>query len=161
MNAEALATNVHSKRKKIAKSKSVFITMLLLYPFLQILSQNTSSFKRLTNVIDSYPMFSPDGKKSAFESNRTGNFEIYTMDIHGTRIKQLTYDAAFDGTPAWSPDGKQIVFASERDNDPEIYIMNPDGSNQKRLTNIKGDDSHPKFTPDGKKNCFLFSKINP
>src|SRR5436305_10206918 len=113
--------------------KSLLIIMLVLYPFLQIPAQTKGSFKRLTNVIDSYPMFSPDGKKIAFESNRSGNFEIYTMDIDGAHIKQLTNDTAFDGTPAWSPDGKQIVFASERDSDPEIYIMNVDGSNQKRL----------------------------
>jgi Tol biopolymer transport system component len=141
--------------------KVIFNTILIVYPFMQILAQNQSLFKRLTNVIDSYPMFSSDGKKIAFESNRTGNFEIYTINADGTDIKQLTYDTAFDGTPAWSPDGKKIVFASERDNDPEIYIMNADGSNQKRLTNIKGDDSHPKFTPDGKKIIFCSAKSTP
>lgn len=141
--------------------KNLLLTALILYPFMQTLSQNEYTFKRITNVIDSYPMFSPDGKKIAFESNRTGNFEIYTMNADGSNIQQLTYNTAFDGTPAWSPDGKQIVFASERDNDPEIYMMNADGSNQKRLTNIKGDDSHPKFTPDGKKIIFCSAKSTP
>ncbi len=142
-------------------NRSLFFTSLILFSFLRISAQSTGAFKKLTNVIDSYPMFSPDGKKIAFESNRTGNFEIYTINADGTNIKQLTYDTAFDGTPAWSPDGKLIVFASERDNDPEIYIMNADGSNQKRLTNIKGDDSHPKFTPDGKKIIFCSAKATP
>ncbi|MEO6221001.1 MAG: hypothetical protein ABIO81_11270, partial [Ginsengibacter sp.] len=82
-----------------------------MFSFLKIIAQNTGTFKKLTSVIDSYPMFSPDQKKIAFESNRSGNFEIYTMNSDGTNIRQLTFDTAFDGTPAWSPDGKSIVFA--------------------------------------------------
>ena len=106
-------------------------TSMLLFLFIKISAQETGTFKKFTNVIDSYPMFSPDGKKIVFESNRSGNFEIYTINTDGSDIKQLTHDTSFDGTPAWSPDGKSIVFASERDKDPEIYIMNADGSNQK------------------------------
>ena len=82
----------------------IILTVFAFLCFLQVSAQN-AVFRRLTNVIDSYPMFSPDGKKIAFESNRTGNFEIYTMTADGTNITQLTYDTAFDGTPAWSPDG--------------------------------------------------------
>lgn len=133
---------------------------MFLFSFTSVISQ-TVSFKRITSVIDSYPAFSPDNKRIAFESNRTGNFEIYTMKIDGSDIKQLTHDSAFDGTPAWSPDGKFIVFASERDNDPEIYIMQADGSNQTRITNAKGDDSHPKFAPDGKKIIFCSARSTP
>ena len=138
----------------------IILAVFALFCLSQVSAQN-AIFRRLTNVIDSYPMFSPDGKKIAFESNRTGNFEIYTMNADGTNIKQLTSDTAFDGTPAWSPDGKHIVFASERDNDPEIYMMNADGSDQKRITNIKGDDSHPKFSSDGKKIIFCSAKSTP
>ena len=125
------------------------------------MAQNPGTFKKLTSVIDSYPMFSPDSKEIAFESNRSGNFEIYTMNVDGSNIRQLTFDTAFDGTPAWSPDGNLIVFASERDNDPEIYIMNADGSHQKRIKNAKGDDSHPKFTHDGKRIIFCSARSTP
>src|SRR5215471_2761656 len=142
-------------------AKRLILLSLLFFLFLQIFAQQTNAFKKLTNVIDSYPAFSPDGKKIAFESNRSGNFEIYTMDTNGSHIRQLTFDTAFDGTPAWSPDGKLITFASERDNDPEVYIMNADGSNQKRITNAKGDDSHPKFTPDGKRIIFCSARSTP
>jgi TolB protein len=138
-------------------ARILFISMLL-FLFLKISAQNAGIFKKFTNVIDSYPMFSPDGKKIVFESNRNGNFEIYTINTDGSDIKQLTHDTAFDGTPVWSPDGKWIVFASERDKDSEIYIMNTDGSSQKRITTEKGDDSHPKFTPDGKRIIFCSAR---
>lgn len=105
-------------------------------------------------MVDSYPMSSPDGTKICFQSNRTGDWEIYVMNTDGSNIRQLTHAAGFDGGPVWSPDGKKIVFPSERDGDPEIYIMNMDGSNQKRLTNTPGDDSHPHWYPDGSRIIF-------
>jgi Tol biopolymer transport system component len=136
-------------------------SLLLLFALSVAIAQPSLTLKKLTNVIDSYPAFSPDGKQIAFESNRSGNFDIYTMNIDATSLKRLTFDTSFDGTPAWSPDGKSITFASERDNDPEIYIMNADGSDQKRLTNAKGDDSHPKFSPDGKRIIFCSARSTP
>src|SRR4051812_37262915 len=107
-----------------------------------------SAVKRITNVSDSYPMASPDGKKIVFQSNRTGDWEIFVMNFDGSELNQLTHSMGFDGCPIWSPDGTKIAFASERDNDPEIYLMTSDGNNQTRLTNSIGDDSHPHWYPD-------------
>ena len=75
--------------------------------------------KRLTNIKDAYPLLSPDGSKILFESDRTGNWEIYVMNPDGKDVVQLTNNTAPDQTPSWSPDGRKIVFASERDNDSE------------------------------------------
>jgi Tol biopolymer transport system component len=62
--------------------------------------------KRLTNNgirVDSGPVFSPHGKKIAFQSNRDGNFEIYMMNVDGTGQLNLTNDPAGDFTPDWQP----------------------------------------------------------
>lgn len=144
-------------------TRMVFSTILLLLTT-QIFSQQNFSPRRLTNVSDAYPVESPDASRIAFQSNRTGNWEIYVMKTDGTGLKQLTHNNAADNTPHWSPDGKQIVFVSERDGsvyDSEIYIMNEDGSQQKRLTNQPGDDSHPKFTPDGMHIIFNSARTTP
>jgi TolB protein len=119
---------------------------------------------RITNVSDAYPVESPDGKRIVFQSNRTGNWDIYTMNVDGSELKQLTGDLAPDNTPSWSPDGAKIVFVSERhgsEYDSEVYIMNADGSSQRRLTEQKGDDSHPKFSPDGKSIIFNSARSTP
>jgi TolB protein len=107
-------------------------------------------------------MLSPDGTRLVFESNRTGNWDIYTMKPDGTDLVRLTTDPAADVGPIWSPDGKRILFGSERDaSDPEIYVMNADGSDQRRLTRQPGDDSHPHWSPDGSRIVFNSARTTP
>ncbi len=69
-----------------------------------------SGQKRLTvNGVptDSAPVFSPDGRKIAFQSNRDGNFEIYAMNADGSVPVNLTNDPAGDFTPDWQPVDEQ------------------------------------------------------
>jgi Tol biopolymer transport system component len=114
-----------------------------------------------TSVVDCYPVISPDGKTVVFQSDRTGDREIYTINSDGTGLKRLTNVAGPDVSPVWSPDGKLIVFASERDNDSELYLMKPDGTSQVRLTNTPGDDSHPHWFPDGTRILFNSPRNTP
>jgi len=59
---------------------------------------------------DTNPVWSPDGSKIAFASNRDGNFEIYVMNADGTEQTRLTTDPGWKTNPAWSPDGKKLPF---------------------------------------------------
>ncbi|HZI89208.1 MAG TPA: hypothetical protein VFD83_02015, partial [Candidatus Polarisedimenticolia bacterium] len=70
----------------------------------------------------------------AFYSNRTGNFEIYSMYADGRGQANLTRNHALDMDPSWSGDGTKIAFMSDRDGNWEIYSMDPDGSHVTRLT---------------------------
>ncbi len=141
---------------------SLRIILLLLLESSTIRAQQIYlPFKRLVNVVDAYPMLSPDGKSVLFQSNRSGVFQLYTMNPDGTNLKQLTSGSVDYGTPVWSPDGKKIAFGSERDANAEIYTMDTDGKNQKRLTFTSGDDSHPKFSPDGQRIIFCSARNTP
>jgi Tol biopolymer transport system component len=56
---------------------------------------------------------SPDGSHVAFASSVTGNSKIWSQNVDGSDLRQLTKDAAADHWPVWSPDGQWIVFGSE------------------------------------------------
>ncbi len=106
---------------------------------------------------DRGPAWSPDGKKIAFQSDRSGSWDIWVMDMDGNKVN-LTSHPATDGGPAWSPDGSKIAFASTRGGGGQldIYVMNADGANVKRLAGSPGDparagfDAQPAWSPDGK-----------
>jgi hypothetical protein len=72
--------------------------------------------------------------KIAFQSDRGGSYEIYTMNADGTKIDKLTTDPAKDEDPTFSPDGKKVAFDSDRNGNSDIYTMNPKGTSLIRLT---------------------------
>jgi TolB protein len=114
---------------------------------------------KLTNIETSYPNWSPDGRQIAYQSNRTGNSEIYVMSADGTGAIQLTHDPAVDENPSFSPDGRRIAFRSYRDGNAEIYTMAVDGSDVRNLTRNAADDIHPYWTPDGKNIVFNSNRL--
>lgn len=65
---------------------------------------------------ESRPLYSPDGKRLAFVSTRTGGGDIYVLDFASGQLKRITYDDGFDALSAWSHDGKWLYFNSARDN---------------------------------------------
>ena len=83
---------------------------------------------------DILPVFSPDGKKIAFSSNRAGSFDIWIMDKNGKRLKNLTKNNFLDTKPSCSPDGKQIIFTSTRSGSLQLWVMNIDGTDPRQLS---------------------------
>lgn len=90
-----------------------------------------------------------------FDSNRSGVYEIYKMDMKGAKITQITFNpTSNDVSPDVSPRGDKITFFSDRNGNYEIYLMNNDGSAVQRLTSNIADDLNPMFSPDGTKIIF-------
>lgn len=61
------------------------------------------------------PRFSPDGRRLAFTSRRTGNGDLYCLDRDAGEIRQLTFHDGFDGLECWTPDGRALWFTSNCD----------------------------------------------
>ncbi len=61
---------------------------------------------------ESRPFFSPDGKRLAFTSNRTGAGDIYILNLDSGELRRLTFDDSLDQLEAWSRDGNWIYFSS-------------------------------------------------
>jgi Tol biopolymer transport system component len=98
--------------------------------------------------------FTPPPGTIAFETNRTGDFEVFKMNADGTNPVNLTNNAASDTEPDWSPDGTKVAFVSDRNGNNEIYVMNADGSGQTRLTTNSESETGPEWSPDGTKIAF-------
>ena len=66
------------------------------------------------------PAWSPDGRKIAFASQRSGNYDIYAMDADGSNVERLTDSGA--SSPVWSPDGQRLAFVSEA-READIHVV--------------------------------------
>jgi TolB protein len=106
-----------------------------------------------SSASDGSPVISSKNKV-VFFSNRTGNTEIYTVDLDGSNLKRLTKNQVDDFQPNWRPDGKKIAFVSDRDDKSEIWVMDTDGRNLKQLTENVVLEGDPAWSPDGKKIAF-------
>ena len=86
----------------------------------------------------------------SFTSDRTGNLDIYMMDINGENLANLTDHPSDDFSPTWSPDGRAFAYVSNRDGNPEIYVMDINTKDSRRLTNHRATDINPAWSPNGK-----------
>ena len=108
--------------------------------------------------------FPGENGKIAFASNRTngegvynpeGDFEIFSVNLDGTGLQQLTNNTARDFHPDFAPDGKKLAFVSDRDFAPGVYTMNADGSKQRKTSRGSGIAfASPGWSPDGARITF-------
>jgi Tol biopolymer transport system component len=98
------------------------------------LEQNTSI--RLTSHIGNnfHPAVSPDGMKVVYQSNRTGNNEIWIHNIKSRNEHLITESSYNDISPDWSPDGNKIVFLSNRSGEYAIWMTDTTGTPPVKLT---------------------------
>ena len=129
-----------------------------------IIDADGSNERRLTDhpKNDGRATWSPDGQHIAFSSSRSGNIEIYIMEVANGTIRQLTKNEAgeaYASAPNWSPDGQhilheQILTGGGR----HIYITDVNGKKTRPF--LKGPQPHldgnvviskyaPRWSPNG------------
>lgn len=88
-----------------------------------------SSQRRLTfHTHDNFgAKISPDGRHAVYMSSRTGDPEIWLLDLESGEERRLTDNPARDGMPTWAPDGKAILFVSDRDAAHPVWTLALDG----------------------------------
>jgi Tol biopolymer transport system component len=125
-----------------------------LYPGYDVFVRTaTDSLIRLTDTpgYDAEATVSPAGDRIVFTSLRGGDLDIYSMNLDGTGVNQLTSQLGYDGGPFYSPDGKEIVFRAYYPQSREeredykallerhlirpgvlnLYVMDADGKNHR------------------------------
>ena len=119
----------------------------------------TQGAKRLTfdPSIDSMPVWSPDGNRIVFASNRELKFDLYLKDANGAQEEKMIGQGNTDRFPNdWSRDGKYLLFAygSNESGRWEIYVTSfPDAHGKWQVSNSGGDQ--PKWRGDGKELFYL------
>jgi len=86
------------------------------------------------------------------------SFDIFTADLNGKILSQLTKTPGYDAEATVSPKGDKIVFTSMRSGDLELFTMNIDGSDVKQVTNELGYDGGAFFSADGTRLVFRASR---
>ena len=100
---------------------------------------------------DSGPDFSPDGRRILFQSSRTGTDDIWVCDANGADAVRLTNGGGLPiGSPKWSPDGRQIAYDWRRSGKSNIYLMAADGGNTRTLVADGSDNNVPAWSRDGR-----------
>lgn len=79
-----------------------------------------------------------------------GKEQLFTMDVDGSNIAQLTHDDADHEDPAWSPDGNKITFVLITRDRHSIAVMGADGSSLEVLTPPEQNTIHPNWSADSK-----------
>ena len=97
---------------------------------------------------------SPDGQWLAFDSDRSGNMDIYKMRVDGTGLLQLTRDTADDFRPSWSPDGQEVTFHSWRNGNRDSYVVSADGAGERVIASGPAHEYSGTFSPDGSQIAF-------
>ena len=137
---------------------------------------NGNILKKLTDEpgYDAEATVSPKGDKIVFTSTRTGDLELFTMNIDGSDVRQVTFELGYDGGAFFSPDGTKLIFRSSRPKteaeikeykdllkeglvaptNMELYVCNVDGSELKKITDLGNANWAPYFHPSGKKVIF-------
>jgi len=100
----------------------------------------------------SSPTFRPDGRRVAFISPSPKTPQIYTMNVDGSDIQQLTPTVAgvrsYRTGPDWSPDGTKIAY-EQQNGDFQVWMINVADKKMRRLTSV-GENEDPSWAPDSR-----------
>jgi TolB protein len=124
---------------------------------LWVVNRDGSGARNLTPALAKVHDFelSSDGRKIVLSAPGSPDrgWEIYTVRVDGSGLRQLTRNRLHDVEPTWSPDGSLIAFVraspSWSNRNAEIYVMKRDGSGEVNVTRSAVDEGEPVWLPRG------------
>jgi Tol biopolymer transport system component len=103
--------------------------------------------------IDSNPVWSPDGSRIIFSSNRDGGvFNLYQKPANGTKDEEILFESAEDKRgSSWSPDGRFLLYTvSHPKTKSDVWVLPLEGGKKPLpLLTSEFNESQARFSPDG------------
>lgn len=104
---------------------------------------------------NNFPRFSPDGKRVAWASDRSGSWQVWTSSVDGQNAEPLSqmgeeFNGRLAGTPRWSPDGKWIAFDARPGAKCALYVIAATGGPIRRIDEGFFEQRNPSWSHDGK-----------
>ena len=98
--------------------------------------------------VEIFPAWSPDGAQLAFQSDQSGNFDIWVAHLEGgAPVNRTAGRVEVDTMPSWSPDGSQIAFVSEPG---DVWVMPAVGGEPRKLiSRTRHGRTAPQWSADG------------
>ncbi|MBT3785084.1 hypothetical protein HOF92_08905, partial [bacterium] len=108
-----------------------------------------------------HPTISPDESQIAYDSDESGNFDIWTMNLKTFEKRQITNYRNHDFYPTFSPDGKSLAYTSFRNETFHLFLkdLTINGSRPVQLTQGEMISAHPAFSLDGQ-GIYFDSNLN-
>jgi Tol biopolymer transport system component len=118
---------------------------------------SASPIQQLTNdaAADVRPVWSLDGSKVAFQSNRGGKlYQVYVMDADGANERRVSAEGVDDRHPSWSPTGTALAVDSGSESVREIWTVDLATGARTQVTKLGTIATFPSWSPDGKQLSF-------
>ena len=97
---------------------------------------------------------SPDGRSLAFDSNRSGNQDVYVQPLEGGPPVQVTDHPADEFVKGWSPDGQWLAGHGFRNGNRDVYVVRADGTGYQIVHDAPTHERYPDWSPDGQSLVF-------